>query len=82
MAEKTRRRGNFKVGDKVLILSKGNTSAYGVGSDSYNIGDVREIISIIDGAQFKYQLGKYVDGMLILTGYYKYHSIAYPPTQE
>lgn len=61
----------FKVGDKVIILSKGNSNSYGTGSGAYGIGWQREIIGIWSGRAYPYQIGN-ASGT---TGFYKENAL-------
>ena len=62
---------SFKVGDKVTILSKGNSNSYGTGSGAYGIGWQREIIGIWNGRAFPYQVGNDSG----TTGFYKENAL-------
>ncbi len=47
----------FKVGDQVKIVNKGNSQANGLGHNAYGYGWTRKILKIYAGAKFPYQVG-------------------------
>ena len=49
--------GDLQIGDQVEIVGTGNGSADGSSNTAYGIGWVREILDILDGEPYPYQVG-------------------------
>ena len=65
--EKPATKYKFKKGQKVEIVSAGNTQANGKGVANYGIGFERQIMDIYEGEKFPYEVGDGKD----VTGYYQ-----------
>lgn len=57
----------LKIGDKVKIIGTGNGSSYGTSNTAYGIGWERQILRILKGREFPYQVGNNSG----TTGFYK-----------